>query len=66
MPVCPSVRMEQLGSQWTDFREIWYLSIIRMSLEKIQISLKSDKNNSYFQIQQLYTVQHNTLNVNTL
>jgi hypothetical protein len=24
--VCPSVRMEQLGFQWTDFDEIWYLS----------------------------------------
>jgi hypothetical protein len=23
--VCPSVRMEQLGSHWTDFRSIWYL-----------------------------------------
>jgi len=25
--VCPSVRMEQLGSHWTDFHEILYLSI---------------------------------------
>jgi len=24
---CPSVRMEQLGFHWTDFYEIWYLSI---------------------------------------
>jgi hypothetical protein len=24
--VCPSVRIEQLGSHWTDFHEIWYLS----------------------------------------
>ena len=26
--VCLSVRMKQLGSQWTHFHEIWYLSII--------------------------------------
>jgi len=24
-----SIRMEQLGSQWTDFNEIWYLKIYR-------------------------------------
>jgi len=27
MSVCPSVRMEQLGSHWKDFHEILYLSI---------------------------------------
>jgi hypothetical protein len=27
MPVCPSVRIEKLGSHWTDFQEIWYLKI---------------------------------------
>jgi len=26
-----SVRMEQLGSHWTDFHEIWYLGIFRKS-----------------------------------
>ena len=41
----PSVRMEQLGSHWTDFREMLYLSIFRKPVEKIQVSLKSDKNN---------------------
>jgi hypothetical protein len=25
--IAMSVRMEQLGSHWTDFHEIWYLSI---------------------------------------
>jgi hypothetical protein len=44
----PSARMEQLGSHWTDFHEIWYLSIFRNSVEKIQVSLKSDKNKGYF------------------
>ena len=40
--VCPSVRMEQLGSQWRDFYAIWYLSIFQNSVQKIQ--LKSDNN----------------------
>ena len=38
----------QLGSHWMDFDEISYLSFFRKSVEKIQISLKSDKNNGYF------------------
>jgi hypothetical protein len=41
----PSVRMEQLAYHWKDFYEILYLSIFRQSCEKIQVSLKSDKNN---------------------
>ena len=40
---CLSVRMEHVGYQWTDFGEI--LSIFRKSVDKIQVSLKSDKNN---------------------
>jgi len=28
LSVPPSVRMEQLGSHWTDFHEILYLSIV--------------------------------------
>jgi hypothetical protein len=36
--------MEQLGSHWTDFHEIRCLIIFRKSVEKIQDSLKSDKN----------------------
>jgi hypothetical protein len=42
------VRMEQLGSHWTDLYEILYLSICEKSIEKIQVSLKSDKNNRHF------------------
>ena len=30
--VCPSVHMEQLGSHWTYFHEIWYLGIFRKSV----------------------------------
>jgi len=48
MSVYPSIRMEKLGSHWTDFHEILYLSIVRKPLEKIQVSLKSDKNDGYF------------------
>jgi hypothetical protein len=42
------VRLEQLGCPWTDFHEIWYLNIFRKSVEKIQVLLKSDKNNGRF------------------
>jgi hypothetical protein len=45
---CPSVRMEQLGSHRTDFEETWYLILFRKSIQKIQTSLKSNKNNGYF------------------
>ena len=36
MSVRPFVRMEQLGSHGTDFREIWYLSIFRKCVEKFK------------------------------
>jgi hypothetical protein len=42
--VCLSVRVKQLGSHWTDFHKTWYLIILRKSVGKIQVSLKSDKN----------------------
>jgi hypothetical protein len=34
--------MEQVGPQWADFHEIWYLSVFRKSDEKNQFSLLSD------------------------
>ena len=37
--VCPSVRMEQLGSYWTVFHKKWFLKIFRNTVEKGQISL---------------------------
>ena len=40
--------MQQLGFHWRDFHEIWHLSIFRKTVEKIQVSLKYDKNNRYF------------------
>ena len=43
LSACPSVRsyvrMEQLGSHWTDFNDIWYLRIFWKSSEKIQVRL---------------------------
>jgi hypothetical protein len=48
MSVWLSVYMEQLGSHWTDFDEIWHLSLFRKSVEKIKVSLKSVKNNEHF------------------
>jgi len=46
--VRPSTSMEQLGSHWTDFHEVWYLSIFRKFVDEIAVSLKSVKNNWYF------------------
>ena len=37
MSVFPSVRMEQLGSEWTYFHEIWYLGVFRESIEVIKV-----------------------------
>ena len=37
MSVRPSVRMEQIGSLWTAFHEIWYLSIFRKYVERFQV-----------------------------
>jgi hypothetical protein len=45
---CLSVHMEQLGFHQRDFHESLYLSIFRKSIKKIEVSLKSDKNNWYF------------------
>ena len=41
------LRMEQLVSHWTGFREMWYLRIFRKSIKRIQVSLKPDKNIGY-------------------
>ena len=43
---CLSVRShEQLGSQWADFHEIWYLNIFWNLSKKFKFKLQSDKNN---------------------
>jgi hypothetical protein len=43
-----SDHVEQLGCHWTDFDEIWLLSIFIKYVGKIQVSLKSDKKKVYF------------------
>jgi hypothetical protein len=48
MPGRPSVRMEQLGSYWTNFHKIWNLQVVRKSVMKTEVSLKSDENHGYF------------------
>ena len=54
--------MKQPGSHWTDFHEIWYLSIFRKSIEEIQVSLKSDNNNGCFTWRPIYIFYHISLN----
>jgi hypothetical protein len=56
--VCPSFRMQQLGSHLTDFHDIWFLVVFRKSVEKIQVSLKSDKNNGYLTWGPIYIFDH--------
>jgi hypothetical protein len=56
MSVCPSVRVQQLGSQWKDFYKILYLIIFPKSVEKIHISLQSDNNNRHCTCRPIYTL----------
>ena len=62
MSVCPSVRVGQIVSQWAELHEFWYLSMFRKPAEKIQVSLKSDKNNRYFTWTPIYIFDHISLN----
>jgi len=48
-PVCLNGK---LGSHWTGFHDIWYLSIFRNSVKKIQDSFKSVKNKGHFTLSQ--------------
>ena len=48
------VRMEQLGFHWMDFYEIRRLRIFQKSVEKIKVSLQSDKNNWHFIQRRIY------------
>jgi len=56
---CLSVREEHLRSNSTDFYKIWYLSIFRNSVTKIQVSLKSGNNNGYFTWRPIDIFDHN-------
>lgn len=52
---CMSVCMEQLSSYRKDLYKISYFSIFRISVENVQDSLISDKNNGHFTLRPLYT-----------
>jgi hypothetical protein len=56
------VRVEQLGSHWTDFHQILYLSVSLKSVKKIQLSLKSDKNNGTFTWRLMHIYDNISLN----
>jgi hypothetical protein len=45
-----------------DFHETGYLSIFRKSAEKIQVSLKPDKENGYFTRRPMYVLDDISLN----
>ena len=60
--VCPFIHMQQLGSQWTYFHYIWYLSIFRKSIQKIQIRLKSNMNNGYITWKPIYIYNNISMN----
>jgi hypothetical protein len=49
-------------SQPDGYYEIWYFSIFRNSVEKIKVSLKSDKNNVYFTWRRMYIDDNISLN----
>ena len=55
------VLTKQFGSHWTDFYEIWHLSIFRKSVAKIQVLLISYKNNGYFTWRPKYIFDHISL-----
>ena len=58
-----SVRMEQFDSHWTDFDNIWYVGFFFRKYEKkIQVSLKSDKNNRYLTWRRTYIYDNVLLN----
>jgi hypothetical protein len=62
LSVCMSVRMEQLGSHWTAFHGILNFSFFfRKSVDKIQVSLKSDKINEYLTWRAIYIFDHISL-----
>ena len=54
LSICPSFHKKHFGYHWTGFHEIWYLSIFKKSVVKVQVSLKSVKNNKYFTWRPIY------------
>ena len=62
VPVCLSVRMEQLGFHWKDFHELWKLRIFRKSIEKVQVSLNLDQKNGYYTLGPMPMYDNTSLN----
>ena len=54
--------MERLGSYGMDLHEISYLKIFKKYAQKIQVSLKSDKNNWHFIWRNMYIYDNIVLN----
>ena len=59
--VFPYVGLEQRGSHWTDFNVIWYESVVRKSIKKFRVSLRSDKNDGYFTWRPVNIFDHTSL-----
>ena len=55
-------RVEQPGSHWMNFHEIWLKTIFQKSFQIILVLLKSDKNDSYFTRRPMYIFDHISLN----
>jgi hypothetical protein len=62
MSVFLPFHMEHLCPHPTDFYEILYLNIFRKSVENIQFSLKSDKNNGRLALRHMYIDDNISLN----
>jgi len=62
MPVRPYVRLDQLGSHWTDFYEIWDLDIFLKRVGTIQVLFISNKNNGYFAWKLMYNFDYISFN----
>ena len=60
---CLYIRMEQLGLHWKNFYWNLYLGTFLKSIENIQVSSKSDKNNAYFTWKPIYSsiISHSVL-----
>ena len=64
MSVRPSIRMEQFGPYWADFREILYLIIFRKSVEKIKFSWKLDKKRLLYMNTNIHSLSSLSLSLN--
>jgi len=61
-PVRPSVRMEQLGSHWTGFFMKFDFRVFFQNLEKIQVTITSEKNNGHFTWRPMYICDSISIN----